>query len=76
MKKNQLADIKKLDIKALKQMEDSFKKELIDLTIAKTTGKLSNLRSAKNKRRDLAQVLTVLKQKDLISKLEGEANGK
>ena len=76
MKKNDFAEIKKLEIKAVKEKIAAAQKEVVGLVIDKNMSKLTNLRAIKNKRRDIAQMMTVLKQKDLLIKLEGkEKNG-
>lgn len=70
MKKNDLIEIKKIDIKSLKDKIKKARSEVSDLYMDKNTGKLTNLRVLKNKRRDLAQLLTVLNQKVALQKLE------
>ncbi len=75
MKKNDFAEVKKLDIKTLQQRVKKLREEIMDLSFDKKTGKLKNSKSIKIKRRDLAQILTVTSQKELISELE-ENNAK
>lgn len=70
MKKNDLAEIKKIDEKALKERAKKLEQEIVDLHFDKGMGKMTNPKQIKNKRRDLAQMLTVLKQKQLIEQLE------
>lgn len=72
MKKNDLAEIKKMDIKTLLEKVGKIKKELEGSILDKNMGKLSNLKQVKNKRKDLAQMLTVLKQKQLLQELEAK----
>lgn len=71
MKKSDLAEIKKMDIKSLDEKVKKSKKELLELMLEKSTSKLTNLKVIKNKRREIAQVLTVLRQKQLLSEMEG-----
>ncbi len=70
MKKNEFVIIKGLDIKELRLKSKAFKKEIADLNFDKNTKKLKDLKSIDKKRKELAQVLTVLNQKELLAKLE------
>lgn len=70
MKKSELAEIKKMDIKTLGEKTKKAKEGLAGLTLDKSMGKLANLREIKSRRRDLAQILTILKQKQLLEELE------
>lgn len=74
MKKNDLAEIKKMDITALLTRAAKARQELASLVIDKSMNKLPNLKSIRAKRKDLARILTVLRQKQLLQKLE-EAHG-
>ncbi len=70
MKRQEFAAIKELDIKELRLKLKSFKKEIADLTMDKNMKKLKDLKSIDKKRKELAQVLTVLNQKQTLAKLE------
>ena len=72
MKKNELTQIKGLDNKELKEKAKSLKKEMADLTLDKNMKKLKDLKTIGKKRKDLAQILTVLRQKELLTILEGK----
>lgn len=74
MKKNELGEIKKQDLKGLASKLKSLRSELLDLTMQKSLSKLTNLGQIKNKRKEIAQVLTVIRQKELLSKLEEQQN--
>ena len=76
MKKSELAEIKKMDIAALSERAKKAKSEIAGLLIEKNIGKMTNLRLLKNKRKDLAQVLTVKTQKQLLQELEKETGKK
>lgn len=65
-----MAEIKKTDVKGLKERIAKVRGEVQDLYLDKNTGKLTNLRAIKNKRKDIAQMLTVLNQKIELEKLE------
>lgn len=70
MKRQEFVIIKGLDTKELKEKVKSFKKEIADLNFDKNRKILKDLKSIDKKRKELAQVLTVLNQKELLAKLE------
>lgn len=72
MKKNDLAQIKGLEIKELREKIKAIKIEIADLMLDKNMKKLKDLRLISKKRKDLAQVLTILRQKELLSQLESK----
>lgn len=72
MKKNELSEIKKMDIAVLSEKAKKAKSEIAGLLIDKNMNKMTNLRLLKNKRKDLAQMLTVKTQKQLLKELEKE----
>mgnify|MGYP001607207032 CR=1 FL=1 len=74
MKKNEFIEIKKMDVKALKEKAKLIKKEIADLTIDKNMNKMPNLKSIKGKRNELAKILTVLQQKQLMAVLEKQTS--
>lgn len=74
MKKNSLIEIKKMDINSLKGKAKTVYNELEDLLLNKSINKITNSKLVRSKKKDLAQVLTILRQKELIKQLEGEKN--
>ena len=70
MKKNEFAQIKILDVKELQEKTRAINKEITDLIIDKNMKKLKDLKMISKKRKDLAKVLTVIRQKELLSELE------
>ena len=70
MKKNDLLDIKALDEKSLRQKVKQARVELSDLVLDKGMNKLKDVKTISKKRRDLARLLTILRQKELLSELE------
>lgn len=70
MKRNDLAEIKKLKTEQLQEKTAKIKEEISTLVLDKSMNKLSNIKQIKNKRKDLAQILTILRQKQLLQ--EGE----
>lgn len=76
MKKSELTQIKGLDPKELKNKAKSLRDEVASLLIDKNTNKLKDKKVIFKKRKDLAKVLTLLRQKELIIELEAKEGGK
>jgi ribosomal protein L29 len=72
MKKTELNEVKNMDIKALIERSRNLKKEVLDLVIDKNLGKIADLKSISKKRDELAQVLTVLRQKQILESVESK----
>lgn len=72
MKKQALAEIKKLDIKAIREKVKSVKIDLQKLVLDKSMNKLTDVKVLAKKRKDLAQMLTILRQKELLMQLEDQ----
>lgn len=73
MKKNELTTVKNLDISQLKEKAKALKKEIADLTLDKNMKKLKDLKMISKKRKEAAQFLTIIKQKELLAKLESKS---
>ena len=76
MKKNDFAQIKGLDIKELREKLKAIKIEIADLTLDKNMNKLKDLKMISKKRKDLAQVATIIRQKELLGELEANVKVK
>ncbi|MBI2018361.1 50S ribosomal protein L29 [Candidatus Daviesbacteria bacterium] len=72
MKKNDFIQIKGLDIKDLKDKAKAQRSEIEKLTMDKNMKKLKDIKQVSKSKKDLAQVLTVLRQKELLSQLESK----
>lgn len=70
MKKNALVEIKQMNIIQILEKVKSEKKAVSDLTLDKNMRKLKDLKSVHKKKKDIAQMLTILKQKQLLAELE------
>lgn len=70
MKKNNLLEIRKLNIAEIKEKQKQLKSEILTLSLDQSVNKLANIKEVKNKRRDLAQILTILGQKQTLARLE------
>jgi ribosomal protein L29 len=76
MKRNELLEIKKMDSGAINEKVKKTRKEITDLVLDKNMNKLKNLKAIFNKRKEVAKMLTILKQKQLLKELEVEENAK
>ena len=72
MKKDEFAQIKELDSKGLRVKVKSINDEIAGLVMDKNMKKLKDLKSIFKKRKELAQILTVLRQKELLVELESQ----
>lgn len=70
MKKGELTQIKGLSIKELLEKGKTLQGEIANLLMDKNMKKLKDIKSVGKKRKDLAQVLTVARQKQLLAELE------
>ncbi len=72
MKRNELKEIKGLEIKVINVRVKKAKDELADLIMDKNMKKLKDIKAVDKKRKDIAQILTILRQKQLLEKLRKE----
>lgn len=72
MKKNEFKQLTGLSAKELAEKSRQLKKEIADLTMDKNMKKLKDRKSISKKRKELAQVLTVKRQKELLVELESK----
>lgn len=63
-------EIKVLDIAALAARAKAVQIDINDLVLDKNMNKLKDLKSISKKKKELARVLTVLNQKEMIASLE------
>lgn len=70
MKKQEYTLIKGLDVKELTSKLKILKQEIADLVLDKNMKKLKDLKMISKKKKELAQILTVIKQKELLVELE------
>lgn len=69
MKKKELTGVKEKTIKDLNKLVFTKKLEAKKSKMNTVAGKVKNLREFKNIRRDIAQILTVIKEKQIFEKL-------
>ncbi len=72
MKRKELIDLKGKIIKDLIKMVGDKKLESRKLKMNVVAGKEKNLKVGKNIKRDIAQILTVIREKEIIEKLQPE----
>lgn len=70
MKKQTLAEIKKIDIRTLKGRMQHSDEEMQKLVLDKSINKLTDVKILRRKRKDIAQIATILRQKELLNQLE------
>lgn len=66
MKKKELTDIKGKTVKDLSKLVYTKKVESKKIKMNTVSGKIKNLKEFKNLRRDIAQILTVIKEKQIL----------
>ena len=76
MKRNDFLEIKNLDEKALIVKVNGLKDRIAELVLDKNMNKLKDLKVIFKKRRDLAQILTVLRQKQILGGLTAKERTK
>lgn len=72
MKKTELNSLKGLSIKELVDKVKLAKAEIAEAVFDKNMKKLKDLKSVAKKRKDLARILTILQQKQLLKELESK----
>ncbi|OGE33928.1 hypothetical protein A3C59_01340 [Candidatus Daviesbacteria bacterium RIFCSPHIGHO2_02_FULL_36_13] len=70
MKRQDYLIIKGLDIKELELKVKTLRQDLEGLVLEKNRNVLKDLKSISKKKKDISQVLTVIKQKQLLAQLE------
>ncbi|MBI4100544.1 50S ribosomal protein L29 [Candidatus Microgenomates bacterium] len=67
MKKNELKDLKSKNLIELKALLGERKKELLSLKLELSTKKLKNVRKIFLLRKDIARILTTIREKEIIN---------
>jgi len=63
-------DLRSLNADELKEKLDTLRKDLLDLRFKRTSGELKNPLSLRITKRDIAKVLTILKEKEETQKTQ------
>lgn len=72
MKKADLTEIKNLTLDEVSKRAIKLQEELADLVIDKNMNKLKDIKLLGKKRKNLAQILTIARQKELLEGLQSE----
>ncbi|MBI4035514.1 50S ribosomal protein L29 [Candidatus Daviesbacteria bacterium] len=76
MKKNEFVEIKGLDLEQLKLKVKPLREGIAALVLDKNMKKLKDVKVIAKKKKDLAQILTMIRQKELLAQLESKAESK
>ncbi len=68
MKKKDLTDLRNKKVSELEKLLSKKRNELINTYAKIKAGQEKNLKKAKNMRRDIAQILTIIREKELLEK--------
>lgn len=72
MKKTEFKNLKSKKTEELKKMAIEKRLEIVKTKAKIAAGQEKNLRKARNLRKELAQILTVVKEMEIVSKLESK----
>lgn len=72
MKKKEFIQIKGLDLKELRGKFKTLQGELVGLVMDKNMKKLKDLKMISKKKKEIAQILTLIRQKELLARLEAK----
>lgn len=70
MKKDKFNNLKGMDQISLTKQVRELKAEIADLVIDKNTKRLKDLKQISKKKKEVAQIMTVIRQKQLLEQLE------
>jgi len=70
MKRKEFTELRGKDIKALSKLAFEKKVEAMKVKVAMTGGKEKNLKVYKNIRHEIAQILTLIREKEIIEKMQ------
>ncbi len=71
MKKKDLTNLRKKEVKDLEEMAKDMKLELAKATAEMKASREKNLKKTKNLRHDVAQILTIVREKELMERESG-----
>lgn len=70
MKKNDLATLRQKEVKDLEKMLKEKKAEVAKTEINTVAGKEKNVKKANNLRREISQILTLIREREILKKEE------
>jgi len=68
MKTKDLKNLRSKSVADLVKTVDAKKKDLLKLQISLSTGGEKNLKSVKNLKKEIAQILTIIREKEIVEK--------
>lgn len=68
MKAKRLNDLRSKTVKELEKMVFDMKKDLLKVEVTLATGEQKNLKGAKNLKKDIAQILTIAREKEITER--------
>lgn len=74
MKKKDLSELRNKDVGELKKKSEKLRLEIVKAKADLTASKEKNLKKVKNLRRDLAQILTLIREKQILEEVERESS--
>lgn len=74
MKRKELTDLRSKEMKSLRKMVGDKNLEISKKKIEVVTGKEKNLKVVHNLKRDLSQILSVIKEKEILEKLQPKSS--
>lgn len=73
MKTKDFKDLKTKEVKELRKNANDLVLQLSKIKAKIASGQEKNLKGAKNLRRDIARILTLIKEKEIVEKLKTES---
>ena len=70
MKKNDIADLRKKELKELEKMLEDKKMQMYKARTDVKTGKEKNLKKAKNIKREIALIATLVREKEFMAQAQ------
>lgn len=72
MKRNDLATLRQKEVKDLEKMLKEKKAELAKIGVNTALGKEKNVKKAANLRREISQILTIIRESQILKKEEAK----
>ncbi|KKU09333.1 MAG: hypothetical protein UX13_C0043G0014 [Candidatus Woesebacteria bacterium GW2011_GWB1_45_5] len=70
MKKKEFQSLRTKDVAELRKLLTGKRKDVLDKRMGISTAKEKNLKVVKNLRQEVAQILTVIREKEIIGKID------
>jgi ribosomal protein L29 len=70
MKKNEVADLRKKELKELEKLLADKKLDFMKIQMNVKAGKEKNLKKAKNTKREIALISTLMREKEFVAQMQ------